>query len=69
MSPYDSIDVTEIIQEYKGKFLVYISPDSAEDSADYELVAECDTREGAEEFLKSGEGYSHREDGPVGFVD
>jgi len=35
--------------------LVYKSPDSAEDSPDYELVAEFTTREDAEDFLKSGD--------------
>jgi hypothetical protein len=52
MSPDKSIDLTEIIEEYEGKFLVYRSPDSAEDSAEYELIAECDTRQAAEEVLK-----------------
>jgi DNA-directed RNA polymerase subunit RPC12/RpoP len=52
MSPYKSIDLTDIVEEYEGKFLVYRSPDSAEDSAEYELIAECDTRQAAEEVLQ-----------------
>ena len=63
MVPVDSIDLSEIIEEYQGKFLVFISPDSAEDAADYELLAKCDTRKAAEKIInESG-------DGPVGFVD
>ncbi len=63
MGPVDSIDLTEVIEEYEGKFLVFISPEFAEDSADYELIAECDTRKDAEKII------SEFEDGPVGFVD
>ena len=69
MEPFESIDLTETIEEFNGKFLVYRSPDSAEDSADYELIAECGTREAAEEFLKSDNGDSRRPDGPIGFGD
>jgi len=63
MEPVYSIDLTEVIEEYQGKFLVFISPDCAEDSADYELVAECDTRDAAEKIINEAD------DGPVGFVD
>jgi hypothetical protein len=69
MEPFDSIDLTETIEEFNGKFLVYRSPDSAEDSADYELIAECGTREAAEEFLKNDNEESERRDGPIGFAD
>lgn len=62
MSPFDSIDLTEIVEEQDGKFLVYISPDSAESSADYELIAEFSDQAAAEEFLKHGEAG-------IGFVD
>lgn len=55
MVPYDSVDLTEVIEEHQGKFLVYRSPDSAEHSADYELIAECSTQKAAEEFLQSGD--------------
>ncbi len=65
MEPYESEDLTEIIEECEGTFLVYRSPDSAEDNADYELIAECATRDEAEQLLL-GRGYP---DGPVGFVD
>jgi hypothetical protein len=69
MAPYDSIDLTEIIEEFKGKFMVYRSRDSAEDSADYELIGECNTRGAAEEFLKSDNGDSMPTDGPISVVD
>jgi hypothetical protein len=63
MEPVDSIDLTEVIEECQGEFLVFISPDSAEDAADYELIAKCDTRSAAEKIInESGAG-------PVGFVD
>lgn len=54
MSPYNSIDLTEIVEECDGKYLVYVSPDSAEDSADYDLIAEFATQNEANEFLKNG---------------
>jgi hypothetical protein len=69
MGPYDSIDLTEIIEEFKGKFLVYRSPDSAEASAEYELIGEYDTREAAEECLESDNKDSVPTDGPIGIVD
>jgi hypothetical protein len=69
MEPIDSIDLTETIEEFNGKFLVYRSPDSAEDSADYELIGECGTREAAEKFLKNDNEESERRDGPIGFAD
>lgn len=68
MSPYDSTDLTEIVEECNGTFLVYRSADSAEHSADYELIAEFDTRERAEEFLKNG-ADPEPPDGSFGFVD
>jgi hypothetical protein len=69
MAPYDSVDLTEIIEESNGKFLVYRSPDSAEVSASYELIAACDSRGAAEEFSMSDGLDSERTDGPIGFVD
>ena len=38
-------------------------------SADYELIAECGTREAAEEFLKNDNEEFERRDGPIGFAD
>jgi hypothetical protein len=39
MSPYESDDLTEIVEERDTKFVVLRSPDRAEDTPDYELVA------------------------------
>jgi hypothetical protein len=69
MAPYDSVDLTEIIEESNGKFLIYRSPASAEDSASYELIAACDSREAAAKFLMSDGLETERTDGPVSFVD
>lgn len=55
MEPYESVDLTEIVEECEGTFLVYRSPDSSEDDPDYELIAECETRELAEQFLRDNE--------------
>jgi hypothetical protein len=52
MTPYDSIDRSEIIREDEGKFLVYASRDSAEDRPDYVLVAIFSRRGDAEQFIK-----------------
>jgi hypothetical protein len=69
IEPYDSVDLTEIVEEENGKFRVYRSPDSAEGSADYELIAECDTKEEADEFLRNIDEEPEDGDGQVGFVD
>jgi hypothetical protein len=69
MEPYDSVDMTEIIRALKGKFLVYKSPDSAENSADYELIAEFDMREEAEQFLEDDDEEREQREGRVGFVE
>jgi hypothetical protein len=39
MSPYESDDLTEVIEERDGKFIALRSPDAAEDAADYEEIA------------------------------
>ena len=65
-TPYHSIDLTEIIEATDSTFIVLSSPDSAEDSPDYDAVGEFATREEAEAFLKRGDDDSP---GPVGFVE
>ena len=45
-------DLSHVIEEWKGKFLIYSSPDYAEDAPSYELIAESSTREAAELFLE-----------------
>jgi DNA-directed RNA polymerase subunit RPC12/RpoP len=69
MTPHHSIDLTEIVQDHNGKFLVYKSLDSAEHSPDYDLIAEFATAEQAEHFLTNGDDESCGQLGPVGFVD
>ncbi len=39
MSPYESDDLTEIVEERDGKFIALRSSEVAEDEADYEEVA------------------------------
>ena len=51
MRPYDSDDLTEIIEEREGQFLVYRSPASAEHYPNYERVAKSPTLKGAETYL------------------
>jgi hypothetical protein len=46
MTPYESDDLTEIIEERDRECVTLRSPDSAEDSPDYEEVAVlCDAPE------------------------
>lgn len=54
MSPYESDDLTEIICECRGRFVVLRSPDTAEHYPDYEEVACFPTRKEAEAFLETG---------------
>jgi hypothetical protein len=69
MSPYHIIDLTEIVQEHSGRFLVYKSRDSAEHSPDYEMIAEFATPKEAEDFLRNGDEEAPSKPGPIGFVD
>jgi hypothetical protein len=52
MTPYRSIDLTEIIEEDDGVFFILRSPGSAEDSPNYDTVRDFETREEAEAFLR-----------------
>lgn len=51
MSPLESEDLTELIVEEGGKFVVLRSPDVAEDDPDYEELGRFSTREAAKKFL------------------
>ena len=51
MSPYDSDDLTEIIEEREGQFLVYRSPASAEHYPNYERIAKFPTLKQAETYV------------------
>ncbi len=53
MEPYDSTDLTEVMQEDERGFLVMKSLDSAESSPDYRILFDFPTREEAEKFLKA----------------
>ena len=55
MTPYESEDLTILIEEEGGEFVVLRSPDSAEHDPDYEEVGRFPTREKAETFLSSVE--------------
>jgi hypothetical protein len=52
MSPEDSDDLSEIIEERGGAFVVLRSPDTAEHLPDYEEVATFSTYQQAKAFLK-----------------
>ena len=52
MSPYDSDDLTEIIEGREGQFLVYRSPACAEHYPNYEGVAKFPTLKQAETYLE-----------------
>jgi len=51
MSPYNSDDLTEVIKEDGGEFVVMQSPETAEHSPDYRELKRFATREQAERFL------------------
>jgi hypothetical protein len=51
MSPYKSDDLTELIEEDGGEFVVLRSPEAAEHNADYQELGRFPSREKAEEFL------------------
>ncbi|MGH6767512.1 MAG: hypothetical protein ACRECO_00670 [Xanthobacteraceae bacterium] len=51
MTPYDSDDLTEVIEEENGQFVVLRSSDKAGYSPDYEEVGRFSTRASADAFL------------------
>ena len=51
MSPYDSDELTEVISEENGEFVVLWSPETAEHSAGYCELGRFATRAEAEAFL------------------
>jgi hypothetical protein len=52
MSPYDSHDLTEIIEKRGDAFVVLHSRDKAEHTPDYEEIAKFPTREAAAAYLR-----------------
>jgi hypothetical protein len=53
MTPFNSQDLTELIVEENGKFVVLHSSDEAEDDPDYEELGRFSSRDEAKEFLRS----------------
>ena len=54
MSPYDGDELTEVVSEEDGEFVVLCSPETAEHDADYRELARFATRAEAEAFLAAG---------------
>jgi hypothetical protein len=52
MSPYDSDDLTEIIEKREDTFAVLRSPETAEKKPDYEEIARFPTLKEAEAYLE-----------------
>ena len=52
MTPYDSDDLTVVVKEQDGKFIVYWSPKTAERQPDYERIGTFPTLQQAETYLK-----------------
>jgi hypothetical protein len=53
MSPFNSEDLSELIVEEGGKFVVLRSSEEAEHDPDYEELGRFSTRDAAKEFLRS----------------
>jgi hypothetical protein len=53
MTPYESEDLTELIEQDGEEFVAMRSPESAEHDPDYREVGRFPSRETAEEFLAS----------------
>jgi hypothetical protein len=53
MTPFRSEDLTELVVEEDGKFVVLRSSEEAEDDPDYEELGRFPTREAAKDFLRS----------------
>jgi len=51
MSPYDSDDLTEVIKEEAGEFVVLESPETAERYPDYRELGRFRTQADAKAFL------------------
>ena len=51
MTPTRSEDLTELIEQEKGEFVVLRSPDTAEHDPDYRELGRFPTRAKAEEFV------------------
>ena len=54
MSPHESDDLTEVIAECDGEFVVLCSPESAGHDPGYRELGRFPTRQAAEAFLAAG---------------
>jgi hypothetical protein len=54
MTPYESEELTTLIEEEGKEFVVLWSPETAEHEPDYRELGRFPSREKAEEFLASG---------------
>jgi hypothetical protein len=54
MTPYNSDDLTEVIEECQGEFVVLRSPETAGHGPDYCELGRFPTRKAAEAFLAAG---------------
>jgi hypothetical protein len=54
-SPYESEDLTEVVEESGGVFVVLRSPDNADDRPDYAAIATFSSAELANRFVRDGE--------------
>ena len=55
MSPYDSEDLTLIVEQEGSEFVVLESPDTAEHAPDYRELGRFPTEDQAVKFMESGE--------------
>ena len=53
MSPYESDDLTEVVEEDGGEFVALRSPETAGHGPDYEEIGRFATRAQAEHFLSA----------------
>jgi hypothetical protein len=56
MTPYDSDDLTVIVEEQAGELIVYRSPSTAEHHPNYERIGTFSTLKQAETYLDGGQG-------------
>jgi hypothetical protein len=54
MTPYESDDLTEVIERRGDKFVVLWSPETAEHDPDYRELGQFRSRAQAEAFLATG---------------
>jgi hypothetical protein len=54
MSPYDSDDLSTVIEETNGEFVVLWSPETAEDEPSYRELGRFPTRAKARAWLATG---------------